>query len=147
MSILGWQSKRLHASSLSARGPVGEGSASPRSMACCSRIIGTRRGGGGVARRKATGVHTATTPDGVRIEFEIVGEAGPTIVLLHGSFTGRRAFSRQRDALVAAGYRLVLPSMRGHDGSVREVPPGLGFDSKPIRNTGFPIEKSTPNTD
>lgn len=75
------------------------------------------------------GVHTITAADGGVLEFEIAGEGSNVIVALHGSFTVRRAFSRQVEPLVAAGFRLVMPSMRGSDGSGPDLPEGHGFAS------------------
>ena len=75
------------------------------------------------------GIHVAVAADGAELEYEVAGDGDETVVLLHGSFTGRRAFSRQRAALLEAGFRLVLPSMRGHDGSSPTLPPEHGFDT------------------
>jgi len=70
-------------------------------------------------------VRSVTAPDGVEIIYEVVGQ-GPPIVLLHGSFVGRRTFSRQRSAL-ARQFRLILISSRGHDGTDTTLPPDFGF--------------------
>lgn len=65
-----------------------------------------------------------TTADGARLEYEVLGE-GPPLLLLHGLLASRFVFSRQRDAF-AAHHRLILPSFRGHDGSDARIPPNYG---------------------
>lgn len=83
-------------------------------------------------RRWEPGLHSTRAGDGAELEYELVGAAGAPVVCLHGSFTGRRAFSRQRDALLGAGYRLILPSARGHDGSAAALPAGHGFATSEV---------------
>ena len=63
-------------------------------------------------------------PDGAAIEYEILGSGEP-LVMLHGTFVGRRAFSRQRE--LAERYRLVLVSARGHDNSELLIPRDYGL--------------------
>ncbi|MFP6696990.1 MAG: alpha/beta hydrolase [Alphaproteobacteria bacterium] len=70
--------------------------------------------------------------DGVELHYEVLG-AGPPVVMLHGSLVGRKAFSRQREAL-AAKYTLILPSSRGHDGTELTLPPDYGFETSEFRD-------------
>lgn len=58
--------------------------------------------------------------DGVALDYEIVGD-GPPVVMLHGLWAGRAAWSRQH--ALADRFRLVLPSTRAHDGSDGRLPP------------------------
>lgn len=44
---------------------------------------------------------------------EVSGE-GPTVVLLHGAFSGAAAWAAQAPALVSAGFRVHVPERRGH---------------------------------
>ena len=76
-------------------------------------------------------VHSATAPDGAHLEYEVVGDGEP-LVILHGIFAGRRTFSRQRE--LADRYKLILPSLRGHDGSGKELPPDYGIDTSDLRD-------------
>ena len=68
--------------------------------------------------------------DGARLEYEVVG-SGPPLVMLHGILSGRASFSRQCAAL-AAQYRLILISARGHDGSSGLVPANYGAGSSGV---------------
>lgn len=77
-------------------------------------------------------VHTALSDDGVKLEYEVIGE-GPPVVMLHGGLAGRGAFSRQRDAL-GSRYRLILPSARGNDGTDPTLPPDYGFATSELRD-------------
>jgi pimeloyl-ACP methyl ester carboxylesterase len=55
--------------------------------------------------------------DGVGIEYEIVGEGRP-VVLLHGfPDTGRRLWRHQIPALAEAGFRVIVPDQRGYGAS------------------------------
>lgn len=72
---------------------------------------------------------SVSAPDGVRLEYEVLGE-GPPLLLLHGGFAGRSTFSRQRS--LAARYRLVMPSSRGHDGTDNTLSPAFGFDTTEV---------------
>ena len=76
-------------------------------------------------------IHSATAPDGAHLEYEVVGDGEP-LVILHGIFAGRRTFSSQRE--LADRYRLILPSLRGHDGSGKELPPDYGIDTSDLRD-------------
>lgn len=51
----------------------------------------------------------------VRLARTVLGPAGgPTVILLHGSPINRWMWRPQADELVGAGYRVVLPDLRGH---------------------------------
>src|SRR5579871_4583971 len=47
---------------------------------------------------KDTDLRTAIAPDGAKLFYEVAG-SGPPLVLLHGTFTSRVAWNRQRSAL------------------------------------------------
>jgi len=79
-------------------------------------------------------IRKAVGGDGVELLYEVLG-AGPPVVMLHGGLVGRKAFSRQREAL-AAKYTLILPSSRGHDGSDPALPPDYGFETSEFRDLG-----------
>ena len=66
-------------------------------------------------------IRSVQTADGARLEYEVLGD-GPPLIMLHGLLAGRFTFSRQRNAF-AERYRLFLLSARGHDGSDATVPP------------------------
>ena len=61
--------------------------------------------------------------DGVELQYEILGE-GPPLVLLHGGLVGRSAFSRMRED-IAKVFTMILPSSRGHDGTDLTLPKKL----------------------
>ncbi len=82
--------------------------------------------------RFAGEVRTTPATDGVILEYETVGE-GPSVVLLHGGFVGRRAFWRQRSVL-AERFRLLLISSRGHDGTDGALPVTFGFASSEVED-------------
>jgi hypothetical protein len=65
-------------------------------------------------------VRSTVAPDGAKIFYEVVGK-GPAITMLHGSFVGRGAFSRQLSTL-GKQFRLLLATSRGHDGTVSNSP-------------------------
>lgn len=69
-------------------------------------------------------VRSVTAGDGVSIDYEVAGNGEP-VVMLHGFWAGRAAWSRQR--VLADRWRLVMPSMRGHDGSDGRLPPGYAI--------------------
>ena len=69
-------------------------------------------------------IKTISATDGVQLEYEVLGEGEP-LVILHGVFAGRGAFSRQRE--LADRYRLILPSFRGHDNSGKGLPTDSGL--------------------
>ena len=50
---------------------------------------------------------------GVGIEYEVTGE-GPSVVLLHGFPDSGRLWRHQVPALVEAGFRVIVPDMRGY---------------------------------
>lgn len=75
-------------------------------------------------------VRAARGADGARIEYEIVGD-GPPLVMLHGFLANRYAFSRQR-AELAARYRLILVSFRSSDGSDNLLPPNYGVGTSDV---------------
>lgn len=54
---------------------------------------------------------------GCVVRYSDSGGAGPAVVFLHGAGADRVMFDAQRDALAAAGFRVVLPDLRGHGSS------------------------------
>ncbi|MFF2389908.1 alpha/beta fold hydrolase [Agromyces sp. NPDC058104] len=54
---------------------------------------------------------------GVSLRYADSGGDGHPIVFLHGAGVDRTMFAAQRDALVGAGYRVVLVDLRGHGAS------------------------------
>jgi 3-oxoadipate enol-lactonase len=75
-------------------------------------------------------VRSARAPDGARIQYEVVGD-GPPLVMLHGLLAGRFAFSRQREEF-ANRYRLIMISARGHDGSDAILPANYGLGTSDL---------------
>lgn len=67
-----------------------------------------------------------TTPaaDGVILEWETLGD-GPPVVMLHGLWAGRAAWSKQH--ALAERFRLVMPSTRAHDGTDGRLPDDYGI--------------------
>ncbi|MGB3185427.1 MAG: alpha/beta hydrolase [Ornithinimicrobium sp.] len=67
---------------------------------------------------RGTMITRVVTDDGVGLHVEIerpaTTRAAPTVVLSHGYTLDRRCWIYQRQALVAAGYRVVLWDQRGH---------------------------------
>lgn len=53
-----------------------------------------------------------TTVNGIGLGYDDVG-AGPAVVLLHGFPMTRRMWDPQVESLAAAGYRVILPDLRG----------------------------------
>ena len=51
--------------------------------------------------------------DGVGIEYEVTGD-GPPVVLLHGFPDSGRLWRHQVPALVQAGFKVIVPDMRGY---------------------------------
>jgi pimeloyl-ACP methyl ester carboxylesterase len=51
--------------------------------------------------------------DGVGIEYEVTGE-GPPVVLLHGFPDSSRLWRHQVPALSAAGFKVIVPDLRGY---------------------------------
>jgi pimeloyl-ACP methyl ester carboxylesterase len=74
-------------------------------------------------------VRIVRASDGVPLQYEVLG-AGAPVVLLHGGFTGRSAFSRQR--VLSEQYRLIIPSSRGHDGTDNRLPADYGFQTTEV---------------
>lgn len=76
-------------------------------------------------------VHPSSTDvDGVRIHFRVAGpEDGPVLLLIHGypemGITWRKVVA----PLTAAGFRLVMPDLRGAGGSAR---PLTGYDKSTL---------------
>lgn len=76
-------------------------------------------------------VHSSSADvDGVRIHFRIAGpEEGPVLLLIHGypemGITWRKVIA----PLTAAGFRLVMPDLRGAGGSAR---PLTGYDKSTL---------------
>ncbi len=54
--------------------------------------------------------------NGVGIEYEVSGD-GPAVVLLHGFPDSGRLWRNQVPALVQAGFKVIVPDMRGYGGS------------------------------
>src|ERR1019366_6992867 len=51
--------------------------------------------------------------DGVGIEYDVTGE-GPPVVLLHGFPDSGRLWRHQVPALAEAGFKVIVPDMRGY---------------------------------
>src|SRR6185312_15251213 len=51
--------------------------------------------------------------DGVGIEYEVTGD-GPPVVLLHGFPDSGRLWRHQVPALAEAGFKVIVPDMRGY---------------------------------
>ena len=77
-------------------------------------------------------IRSAIAPDGAEIFYQVVGQ-GPTITLLHGSFVGRGAFTRQLSAL-GEQFRLLLITSRGHDGTDVTLPEDFSFSTTEIED-------------
>ena len=60
----------------------------------------------------------ATEPDGVHIEYRIVGKGNPAIVLIHGWATDANYWNAQIDPLKAK-YTVVAINLAGHGGSTK----------------------------
>jgi pimeloyl-ACP methyl ester carboxylesterase len=56
--------------------------------------------------------------DGVDIHYEITGD-GPPVILLHGFPDSSRLWRHQVPALVEAGFRVIVPDMRGYGASTK----------------------------
>lgn len=65
------------------------------------------------------GVESFVENDGARIWFASYG-AGPAVILLHGGMGHSGNFGKQVDAIVDAGYRVVVVDSRGHGRSTRD---------------------------
>jgi pimeloyl-ACP methyl ester carboxylesterase len=61
--------------------------------------------------------------DGVGIEYEVTGE-GPPVVLLHGFPDSGRIWRHQVPALAEAGFRVIVPDLRGYGRS--DKPDAIG---------------------
>jgi len=57
---------------------------------------------------------------GTEIHYEVTGEGTP-VVLLHGFPDSGRLWRHQVPALTGAGYRVIVPDMRGYGRSARPV--------------------------
>lgn len=69
--------------------------------------------------------HDHVTVDGTRLHTVTAGDpAGPLVVCLHGFPEFWYSWRAQIPGLVAAGYRVVAPDLRGYNRS--EKPPGVG---------------------
>ncbi|UYY58061.1 alpha/beta fold hydrolase [Sphingomonas sp. S2-65] len=69
---------------------------------------------------------SAAYVDGVRIHFSTAGEQGsPVLLLIHGYPEMGIAWRKTVEPLLAAGFRLVMPDLRGAGGSAR---PPAGYD-------------------
>ncbi|MGE3918115.1 MAG: alpha/beta fold hydrolase [Hyphomicrobiaceae bacterium] len=82
-------------------------------------------------------IRTAPAPGGGNLEYEVIGTGEP-LVLLHGAFTGRSAWSRQR--VLAAERRLIVPSSRAHDGSERRLPPDYGVATSDVADLASVVD-------
>lgn len=67
---------------------------------------------------------SVSSADGVKLEYDVIGSGEP-LVMLHGIFAGRAIFSRQHE--LADRWRLIVPSMRAHDGTDGRMPPAYGI--------------------
>jgi pimeloyl-ACP methyl ester carboxylesterase len=67
--------------------------------------------------------------DGVGIEYEVTGEGRP-VVLLHGFPDSGRLWRHQVPALAAAGFRVIVPDLRGYGRS--DKPVGVDAYSVPL---------------
>src|ERR1700684_960083 len=56
--------------------------------------------------------------DGVGIEYQVTGEGQP-VVLLHGCPDAGRLWRHQVPALAGAGFRVIVPDMRGYGASAK----------------------------
>lgn len=73
---------------------------------------------------------TSKDVNGVRIHFGTAGpEDGLVVLLIHGYPEMSIAWRKTIPALVAQGYRLIMPDLRGAGGSAR---PGQGYDKKTL---------------
>lgn len=63
-------------------------------------------------------MRAAVAVNGIELSVEVAG-AGPTVVLVHGFPELGYSWRHQVPALVAAGYRVVVPDMRGYGRSAR----------------------------
>ncbi len=67
--------------------------------------------------------HTATV-NGVKLAYEDIGQAGdPVVLLVHGYPLSRHLWREQHAALAAAGWRGIIPDLRGHGASAVPTPP------------------------
>ncbi len=69
--------------------------------------------------------------DGAILQYETLGVGRP-VVFLHGRFTTRFAWNRQKP--LAERFRLILRDLRGHDGALAVVPDGYGFDTTEVED-------------
>jgi pimeloyl-ACP methyl ester carboxylesterase len=60
--------------------------------------------------------------DGVGIEYEVTGE-GPPVILLHGFPDSGRVWRHQVTALSEAGFRVIVPDLRGYGRSDKPADP------------------------
>lgn len=68
---------------------------------------------------------SADAGDGVRIRYGVWGEGPATMLLIHGYPETAIAWRKMVEPLVAAGFRVVAPDIRGAGGSAR---PATGYD-------------------
>jgi pimeloyl-ACP methyl ester carboxylesterase len=61
-----------------------------------------------------------TDSGGVGIEYEVIGEGRP-VILLHGFPDSGRLWRRQTGALADAGFKVIVPDMRGYGASDKPV--------------------------
>jgi non-heme chloroperoxidase len=75
-------------------------------------------------RRIVANMPTLTTSDGVQIAYRVVGEGPRTILAIHGWMVSSTVHDEMAERLDLAGYRLVLPDLRGTGESGR---PATGY--------------------
>ncbi|HET9381347.1 MAG TPA: alpha/beta fold hydrolase [Streptomyces sp.] len=69
---------------------------------------------------------SSTTVNGVTLHYDDLGPRdGPPVLLIHGHPFNRSLWAPQAEALVEAGFRVVLPDLRGYGDS--DVTPGKVF--------------------
>lgn len=67
--------------------------------------------------------------DGAVLRYEVLGSS-PPVVLFHSSLAGRDSFAHQH--ALADRFHLILPDLRGHNGSEARVPPGSSIDTAEV---------------
>lgn len=69
--------------------------------------------------------HHQAVVNGVRLHYVVAGpEDGPPVILLHGFPEFWQAWERQIGPLARAGFRVIVPDLRGYN--LSEKPPGVG---------------------
>lgn len=52
--------------------------------------------------------------DGLTLRYRLWGEQGPAVIILHGLGSDSRQFEADAAVFAAAGYRVIVPDLRGH---------------------------------